>query len=116
MVCYILSFIVHATFGKFLAASADFDAQMQESNAGERTMNRANRDHILWSVQLKLGEFSRSIFFICSALRFSQFMDASTDLDAPMQESKQGTVIIERVFCKVVYRQSECQVDCDLWQ
>ena len=55
-----MSSIVHARFGKFLAASADFETQMLESNAGEQTMNRANRDHILWSVQLKLGEFSRS--------------------------------------------------------
>ena len=63
VVCYILKlgeFIVHARFGKFLDASADFAAQTQESNAGERTRNCANRDHIPWSVQLKLGEFSRS--------------------------------------------------------
>ena len=30
------------------------------TNMGEQTRNRANRDHILWSVQLKPSEFSRS--------------------------------------------------------
>ena len=30
------------------------------TNLGEQTRNRANRDHILWAVQLKPGEFSRS--------------------------------------------------------
>ena len=30
-------------------------------------------------------------------------MDAPADIDALMQESKQGTVIIETVFCGVLY-------------
>ena len=30
-------------------------------------------------------------------------MNASADIDALMQESKQGTVIIENVFCGVLY-------------
>ena len=30
------------------------------TNLGEQTRNRANRDHILWFVQLKPCEFSRS--------------------------------------------------------
>ena len=30
---------------------------------GARTRNRANRDHILWSAQLKLGEFSLLYLF-----------------------------------------------------
>ena len=30
-------------------------------------------------------------------------MDASADIDALMQESKQGIVIIETIFCGVLY-------------
>ena len=49
---------------------------------------------ILWSVQLKLGEFSRSyLLHMFSAL----ILDASADIDAQMKERQQGTVIVETV-------------------
>ena len=44
--CNLVSFIVRARFGKFVDASADIDAPMQESKQG----TVVNRNHILWSV------------------------------------------------------------------
>ena len=53
---------------------------------------------MLQSVQLKLGEFVSHTCCTCSALWFSQFLDASANLDAQMKEREQGTVIVETVF------------------
>ena len=35
--------------------------------------------------------------------RLGKFVDASADFDAQMQESKQGTMMIETVFCGLCY-------------
>ena len=43
-----------------LAAAKRAKKDTMYTNLGEQTRNHANRDHILWSVQLKPGEFSRS--------------------------------------------------------
>ena len=62
-------------------ASADIDAPMQESKQGAMIMETVFCG--LRYIILKLGEFrwSYSTCFTCSALRFSQFLEASADID-----------------------------------
>ena len=80
-----MSFIAHARFDKFLDASADFDAQTQESKQG--------------TMLLKLGEFSQSYLLYMFSTPIQSVSGCLADIDTQMKEREQGTVIVETVFC-----------------
>ena len=69
-------------------ASADIDAPMQESKQGAVIMETIFCG--LCYIILKLGEFrwSYSTCFKCSALRFSQFLGASADIEVYTYEGE----------------------------
>ena len=60
-------------------------------------MNRANRGRVLLSV------FETWSYVLGLRRLLSQFLDASADIDAQMQEREQGTMSVEIVLCGLCY-------------